>query len=54
MVEKTKAKKGKAKAKTTAKNPSDMHPLAYEIIGIVLIAFAIIEFFEFILFLCFE
>ena len=47
MVEKTKAKKGKAKAKTTAKNPSDMHPLAYEIIGIVLIAFAIIEFFEF-------
>ena len=48
MVEKTKAKKqGKAKAKTTAKSSGEMHPLAYEIIGLLLIAFAIIEFFEF-------
>ena len=48
MVEKTKAKKqGKSKAKTTAKTPGGLHPLAYEIIGLVLIAFAIIEFFEF-------
>jgi DNA segregation ATPase FtsK/SpoIIIE, S-DNA-T family len=49
MVEKTKAKKqgGKPKTKTTAKAPAGMHPLAYEIIGLVLIAFAIIEFYEF-------
>ncbi len=49
MVEKTKAKKqgSKPKPKTTAKAPSGLHPLAYEIIGLVLIAFAIIEFFEF-------
>ena len=47
MVEKTKAKKpSKGKAKTTAKNDG-MHPLAYEIIGILLIAFAIIEFFQY-------
>ena len=45
MTEKTKPKK-QTKTKTTAKQ-SSLHPLAYEIIGISLIAFAIIEFFEF-------
>ena len=44
--------KAKAKAKQKsrptlkAKN-KELHPLAYEIIGLVLIAFAVIEFFEF-------
>lgn len=44
----TKSKsKSKAKPKTKAKsNPKELHPLAYEIIGLLLIAFAIIEFFE--------
>jgi DNA segregation ATPase FtsK/SpoIIIE, S-DNA-T family len=43
----TKAK-SKAKPKTKAKNnPQELHPLAYEIIGVILIAFAIIEFLEF-------
>ena len=45
MTEKAKPKK-QTKTKTTAKQ-SNLHPLAYEIIGISLIAFAIIEFFEF-------
>ena len=45
MTEKTKSKK-QTKTKTTAKQ-SNLHPLAFEIIGISLIAFAIIEFFEF-------
>ena len=45
MTEKAKSKKT-TKTKTTAKS-SNLHPLAYEIIGISLIAFAIIEFFEF-------
>ena len=43
MTEKTKSKK-QTKTKAT---PKSLHPLAYEIIGISLIAFAIIEFFEF-------
>ena len=39
--------KAKTKPKTKAKNNSkELHPLAYEIIGILLIAFAIIEFLE--------
>ena len=48
----SKAGKGKSKAKQKsrpslkAKN-KELHPLAYEIIGLVLIAFAVIEFFEF-------
>lgn len=46
LVEKTKSRK-QTKTKTTAKQNNEMHPLAYEIIGISLIAFAIIEFFEF-------
>ena len=42
----TKAK-SKTKPKTKAKNnPKELHPLAYEIIGVVLIAFGIIEFLE--------
>ena len=43
MGEKPKGKKGK----TTAKNTKSLHPLAYEIIGLLLIAFAIIEVFEY-------
>ncbi|WP_255731171.1 FtsK/SpoIIIE family DNA translocase [Solibacillus palustris] len=50
-----KSKSGKAKAKTKQKNKptlkanskKELHPLAYEIIGIVLIALALIEFLEF-------
>ena len=44
----TKAKaKNKTKPKTKAKNnPNELNPLAYEIIGVILIAFAIIEFLE--------
>ena len=41
--------KSKSKPKTKAKAKGDskeLHPLAYEIIGLILIAFAIIEFFE--------
>ena len=38
--------KPKKQAKTKAKNEQQLHPLAYEIIGLVLIAFAIIQFFE--------
>ena len=42
----TKAK-AKAKPKTKAQNnPKELHPLAYEIIGVILIAFGIIEFLE--------
>lgn len=47
------AKVGKAKAKSKnkptlkAKGKKELHPLAYEIIGLVLIALAIIEFLEF-------
>ena len=40
-------KASKKPAKTKAKNDNDMHPLAYEIIGLIFIAFAVIEFFEF-------
>ncbi len=48
MVENTRTKKPtKQKPKTKASNKEELHPLAYEIIGIVLIAFAIIEFLEF-------
>ncbi|MGN7479467.1 DNA translocase FtsK [Solibacillus silvestris] len=41
--------KAKSKAKPTlkAKNKQELHPLAYEIIGLLLIALAIIEFLEF-------
>ncbi|WP_341322744.1 DNA translocase FtsK [Solibacillus sp. FSL H8-0523] len=52
MERNSKAAKGKSKAKQKsrptlkAKN-KELHPLAYEIIGLVLIAFAVIEFFEF-------
>lgn len=48
MTEKTRSKKSsKQKPKTKASNKEELHPLAYEIIGILLIAFAIIEFLEF-------
>lgn len=40
-------KASKKPGKTKAKNDNDMHPLAYEIIGLIFIAFAVIEFFEF-------
>ncbi|WP_305849720.1 DNA translocase FtsK [Solibacillus sp. R5-41] len=49
---KRKTKNTKAKSKTQPKTKAtsqdkELHPLAYEIIGLLLIAFAIIEFFEF-------
>lgn len=37
----------KQPAKTKASTDNDMHPLAYEIVGLVFIAFAVIEFFEY-------
>ena len=53
LEHKPKAGKGKAKSKQKskptlkAKSKKELHPLAYEIIGLVLIAFAVIEFLEF-------
>ncbi len=47
LERKTKNVKGKSKPKTKAKNnQKELHPLSYEIIGLILIAFAIIEFLE--------
>ncbi|MBD8031813.1 DNA translocase FtsK [Solibacillus merdavium] len=48
-MERKKNNKSKAKAKPSlkAKSKQELHPLAYEIIGVLLIAIAIIEFFEF-------
>lgn len=48
-MDKKKSSKSKAKAKPTLKpkTKEEMHPLAYEIIGLLLIALAIIEFLEF-------
>ncbi|MEK4424488.1 FtsK/SpoIIIE family DNA translocase [Solibacillus sp. FSL K6-1523] len=48
MKRKTKNIKAKSKPTTKATNQDkELHPLAYEIIGLLLIAFAVIEFFEF-------
>ncbi|MEG0384056.1 MAG: DNA translocase FtsK [Solibacillus sp.] len=50
MKRKTKNTKAKAKSKPQTKaagHEKELHPLAYEIIGLLLITFAIIEFFEF-------
>ena len=49
MERKTKNTKAKSKPKPKTKaksNPKELHPLAYEIIGVILIAFGIIEFLE--------
>ena len=48
-MDKKKSTKTKAKAKPTLKpkTKEELHPLAYEIIGLLLIALAIIEFLEF-------
>lgn len=48
-MDKKKSSKSKSKAKPTlkAKTKEELHPLAYEIIGLLLIALAIIEFLEF-------
>lgn len=48
LKRKTKNIKAKSKPTTKATNQDkELHPLAYEIIGLLLIAFAVIEFFEF-------
>ncbi len=46
MAEKKGKKRAKGQTKAKAKGSKELHPLAYEIIGIVLIAFAMISFFE--------
>ena len=49
LERKTKNAKGKSKAKPKTKakkNINELNPLAYEIIGVILIAFGIIEFLE--------
>ena len=46
MAEKKNKKRGKGQTKAKSKSNKELHPLAYEIMGVVLIAFAVITFFE--------
>ena len=46
MADKKKKKREKGQTKAKSKGKKELHPLAYEIIGVVLIAFAVITFFE--------
>lgn len=46
MAEKKNRKREKGQTKAKSKGSKELHPLAYEIIGILLIAFAMISFFE--------
>lgn len=46
MAEKKNKKREKGQTKAKSKGSKELHPLAYEIIGILLIAFAMISFFE--------
>ena len=46
MADKKKKKRGKGQTKAKSKESKELNPLAYEIIGVVLIAFAMITFFE--------
>ena len=46
MAEKKNKKRGKGQTKAKSKGNKELHPLAYEIMGVLLIAFAVITFFE--------
>ena len=46
MADKKKKKKEKGQTKAKSKSNKELHPLAYEIMGVLLIAFAAITFFE--------
>ena len=46
MAEKKNKKRGKGQTKAKSKSNKELHPLAYEIMGVLLIAFAVITFFE--------